>query len=61
MIFCKHALNLLLQGGKNLLQLAVELAERKPEITNCCRILQDYKNTNVSYHYPLIIYISLTF
>ncbi|XP_025084720.1 uncharacterized protein LOC112558479 isoform X2 [Pomacea canaliculata] len=40
----------IVKGGKNLLQLAVELAERKPEITNCCRILQDYKNTNELIH-----------
>nr|KAG5699467.1 hypothetical protein BaRGS_016313 [Batillaria attramentaria] len=44
------SLSTIVKDGKNLLQLAMTSVDTKPEIMNCCRILQEYRNTSELIH-----------
>lgn len=40
----------IVKDGKNLVQVAMSHMDNKPEVINCCRILQEYRNTSELIH-----------
>ncbi|KAK7098777.1 serine/threonine-protein phosphatase 6 regulatory ankyrin repeat subunit B-like isoform X2 [Littorina saxatilis] len=44
------SLSTIVKDGKNLIQLAMSISSDSPEIMNCCRILQEYRNTSELVH-----------